>query len=82
MGSGTSLCGIVAALCGANVTLTDAEEYSECLENCHRSCLANDLSSVNVIGLTWGQFSPEVFKLSPVDFLLGSDCFYDPKGNV
>ena len=81
LGAGTSLPGVVAALCGANVTLTDAEEFPACLENCHRSCQANNLASVHVTGITWGQFPPSIFKLPMAHFILGSDCFYDIKGS-
>ena len=34
------------------------------------------------MGITWGQFTPNLFKLPKVDIILGSDCFYDTKGTV
>ena len=71
---------MLAARLGAHVTLSDACHLPHCLENCHRSCQANGLMSVEVIGLTWGQFSPEMLQLGLVDVILGSDCFYDGKG--
>ncbi|KAJ7372631.1 Methyltransferase-like protein 23 [Desmophyllum pertusum] len=79
IGAGTALPGLVASLCGANVTLTDKEEFPECLENCRRSCCANGQDSVKVVGITWGQFSPNLLKLTKADIILGSDCFYDTK---
>ncbi|KAK3728599.1 hypothetical protein QZH41_011682 [Actinostola sp. cb2023] len=79
LGAGTALPGIVASLCGCNVILTDKEEYPECLANCLKSCHANQLFSVQVAGITWGQFSPNFFSLPDADIILGSDCFYDPK---
>ncbi|KAL9956610.1 hypothetical protein ACROYT_G038109 [Oculina patagonica] len=79
IGAGTALPGLVASLCGAHVTLTDKEEYPECLENCRRSCHANGQDSVKVVGITWGQFTPNLFKLDKADIILGSDCFYDSK---
>ncbi|KFW84264.1 Methyltransferase-like 23, partial [Manacus vitellinus] len=44
-----------------------------------RSCLSNHLPHVPVIGLTWGRVSPELLALAPVDVILGSDVFFDPK---
>ena len=82
IGAGTSLPGVVASLCGADVILTDKEEYPECLENCQRSCDANGQKSVKVIGITWGQFTPNIFKLPKADIIIGSDCFYDTKGTL
>lgn len=61
--------------------MTDKEDYPECLENCKKSCYANSLSSVDVVGITWGEFSPNLLKLPKADVILGSDCFYDPEGN-
>lgn len=77
LGAGVSLPGVLAAACGACVTLTDAPS---CLESCRRSCRANGLQQVAVVGLTWGEVSPElVALLAPrVDVILGSDVFYDP----
>ncbi|XP_035690905.1 methyltransferase-like protein 23 [Branchiostoma floridae] len=79
LGAGTSLPGILAAKCGAIVTLTDSCHLPRCLENCRRSCEVNDMSGVKVLGVTWGQVSPAMLTLPPVDIILGSDCFYDPK---
>ncbi len=33
---------------------------------------------MNIIGLTWGTFEPQLLKLEPVDLIISSDCFYDP----
>ncbi|NXN12569.1 MET23 protein, partial [Indicator maculatus] len=79
IGAGVSLPGVLAAKCGADVTLSDSEELPQCLQNCRRSCLLNHLPHVPVIGLTWGQLSPELLALPPVDIILGSDVFFDPK---
>ena len=81
IGAGTALPGLVASLCGAHVTLTDKEEYPECLDNCRQSCHANGHDFVKVVGITWGQFTPNLFRLGKADIILGSDCFYDTKGN-
>ncbi|NWU77066.1 MET23 protein, partial [Onychorhynchus coronatus] len=79
IGAGVSLPGVVAARCGAQVTLSDSEELPRCLQSCRRSCLRNRLPHVPVIGLTWGRVSPELLCLAPVDIILGSDVFFDPK---
>ena len=44
LGAGTALPGIVAAKVGANVTLSDAEFHTNCLENSLESCKQNDVS--------------------------------------
>lgn len=76
LGAGVSLPGVLAATCGASVTLTD---LPACLESCRRSCRANGLQQVAVMGLTWGEVSPDLVALQ-VDVILGSDVFYDPPG--
>lgn len=80
LGSGTSLPGILAVKCGGNVTLSDSEDLPYCLENCRKSCQANGLLDIPVIGITWGRFNEALLDLPPVDIILGSDCFYDSKG--
>ncbi|XP_030646772.1 histone-arginine methyltransferase METTL23 [Chanos chanos] len=79
IGAGVSLPGIVAAKCGAKVFLSDSAELPLCLDNCRRSCEANGLHSVPVVGLTWGEVSPDLLLLPPVDIILGSDVFYEPE---
>uniref|UniRef100_A0A8B9VXK1 Methyltransferase like 23 n=1 Tax=Anas zonorhyncha TaxID=75864 RepID=A0A8B9VXK1_9AVES len=79
LGAGVSLPGIVAAKCGAEVLLSDSEELPQCLENCRRSCLMNALPHVPILGITWGRMSPQLLSLPPVDVILGSDVFFDPK---
>jgi hypothetical protein len=80
LGAGTALPGVLAALCGAQVTLSDSAILPHCLEQCRRTCEANNLlDSVKIIGLTWGLFLSNLTKLKDqVDLILGSDCFYDP----
>ncbi|XP_041362862.1 methyltransferase-like protein 23 [Gigantopelta aegis] len=79
LGAGTSLPGTVAAKCGAKVTLSDASRYPDCLQNCRKSCQMNGLADVNIVGLTWGEFTPTLLELPPLDIILGSDCFFDTK---
>ncbi|NXY82460.1 MET23 protein, partial [Alcedo cyanopectus] len=79
VGAGVSLPGVLAAKCGARVVLSDSEELPGCLRNCRRSCLLNHLPHLPVLGLTWGRVSPELLSLAPIDIILGSDVFFDPK---
>ncbi|XP_061867119.1 histone-arginine methyltransferase METTL23 isoform X2 [Colius striatus] len=79
VGAGVSLPGVLAARCGAAVILSDSEELPQCLQMCRRSCLMNGLPHVPVLGLTWGRISPELLSLTPIDVILGSDVFFDPK---
>lgn len=80
LGAGVSLPGVVAARCGSKVILSDHAEAPSCLENCRRSCQANGVQDVVVLGLTWGDLSPDVIQLPKLDLILGSDVFYDPEG--
>ncbi|MEE6506850.1 hypothetical protein FKM82_007877 [Ascaphus truei] len=79
LGAGVSLPGVTAAKCGADVILSDSAETPQCLENCRRSCAANNIVGVPVIGLTWGQISPDLLDLPPIDIIVGSDVFYEPE---
>lgn len=80
LGAGTALPGILAAKCGAYVTLSDNELLPKSLEQIAEICNLNGLTSsqYQVIGLTWGLFLSSVFKLGSVDLIIGSDCFYEP----
>ncbi|XP_040918362.1 methyltransferase-like protein 23 [Toxotes jaculatrix] len=79
LGAGVSLPGVVAAKCGAKVILSDSAKTPQCLENCRHSCEANGLRDVVVLGLTWGEVSPDLVLLPKLDFILGSDVFYEPQ---
>lgn len=71
---------MVAARCGAKVILSDLTEAPLCLENCRRSCQANGVQDMVILGLTWGDLSPDLILLPKLDLILGSDVFYDPEG--
>ncbi|XP_055753691.1 histone-arginine methyltransferase METTL23-like isoform X1 [Salvelinus fontinalis] len=79
LGAGVSLPGVVAAKCGAQVILSDSAELPLCLENCRRTCEVNELPNVLVVGITWGEVSPDLLLLPPLDIILGSDVFYEPE---
>ncbi|XP_021413971.1 methyltransferase-like protein 23 isoform X1 [Oncorhynchus mykiss] len=79
LGAGVSLPGVVAAKCGAQVILSDSAELPLCLENCRRTCEVNELPNVLVVGITWGEVSPDLLLLPPLDIILGSDVFYEPQ---
>ncbi|NWR47361.1 MET23 protein, partial [Regulus satrapa] len=79
IGAGVALPGVVAARCGARVILSDSEELPRCLQSCRSSCRSNRLPRVPVLGLTWGRVAPQLLALAPIDIILGSDVFFDPK---
>ncbi|XP_060921450.1 methyltransferase-like protein 23 [Labrus mixtus] len=79
LGAGVSLPGVLAAKCGAKVILSDNAQTPLCLENCRQSCEANSLQDVEVLGLTWGEVSPDLVLLPKLDVILGSDVFYEPQ---
>lgn len=62
------------------MTLSDAEIYKNCLENCRVNCKENGIKDINIIPITWGLINDEILNLSKVDIILASDCFYDSKG--
>ena len=80
LGAGTALPGILAAKCGAAVTLTDSACLPKSLQHVRHCCEVNGLlpNQVRVLGLTWGLFLGNIFTLGPIDLILGSDCFYEP----
>lgn len=79
IGAGTSLPGIIAAKCGAEVILSDSSELPHCLEICWQSCRMNNLPKVHVVGLTWGHVSQDLLALPPQDIILASDVFFEPE---
>lgn len=96
LGAGTAVPGLVAAKCGAHVTLSDREDTPRLLDNLKKSCDLNGLTiddqkggptsfnkainGVRIMAISWGVFSPDFLKLEPQDVILASDCFYDTKG--
>ncbi|XP_023019352.1 histone-arginine methyltransferase METTL23 [Leptinotarsa decemlineata] len=81
LGCGTALPGIVAAKCGAKVVLSESATLPKSLAHTRRSCQLNNLvlnQHVKVIGLTWGLFLNDLDSIGPLDFILGSDCFFEP----
>lgn len=79
LSAGTALPGIVAAKCGAHVTLSDHISSPHCIDRCRQSAEINTLPDVAVIGITWGRVSQVLCDLQPLDVILASDCFYDTK---
>lgn len=73
--------GILAAKCGAHVTLSDSSTLPKTLENIRRCCALNNLEpgrDVQVIGLSWGLLPHSIDTIGPLDYIIASDCFYDP----
>lgn len=81
IGCGTALPGILAAKFGAKVILSDSCTLANALKHVHRCCIANNLEvgkDIEIIGLTWGVLLKSVFNIGPLDYIIASDCFYDP----
>lgn len=81
IGSGTALPGILAAKCGAQVILSDSCTQPKTLNHIRRCCALNNLQpgkDIEIIGVSWGLLLNNVFNLGPIDYVIGSDCFYDP----
>lgn len=74
LGAGVGLPGLLAAKLGAYVTLSDACDQTQVLENLTRACQLNNVSC-NVVGLTWGAESDILD--SEFDLILGADVLYD-----
>ncbi|KAE8580171.1 hypothetical protein XENTR_v10024339 [Xenopus tropicalis] len=74
LGAGTGLVGIVAALLGAQVTITDRDLAMEFLRMNVRDNIPKDsLHRVSVRALNWGKSLEE---FSTYDFILGADIIY------
>ena len=83
LGSGTALPGLLCAKMGAKkVWLSDESSQKNILSNCSEAVKMNNLeSNVSVIGLTWGDYTKNLiqFRNHDLDFVIGSDLFFDPK---
>lgn len=85
LGSGTALPGLLCAKFGAKkVFLTDDFWQENTLKNIDEAVKINDLTDTNhvqVHGLTWGEYTKELFDIcdSKLDYIIGSDLFYDPQ---
>ncbi|KAG7301178.1 hypothetical protein JYU34_014026 [Plutella xylostella] len=81
LGCGTALPGLLAARCGARVTLSDSVALPRSLRHLHECCAANGLTpgrDLQVLGLAWGLYLADTHSLRPLDLILASDCFYEP----
>ena len=88
LGSGTALPGLLCAKFGADqVFLTDDAWQINTLKNIHEAVKINKFQpdeaadKVQVLGLTWGDYTEELFDISEskLDFIIGSDLFFDPE---
>ncbi|KAG9348707.1 hypothetical protein JZ751_029024 [Albula glossodonta] len=76
LGAGTGLVGIVAALLGANVTITDREPAMELLRaNVRDNVSPEQQGAVTVSELTWGE-GLERYPKGGYDIILGADIVY------
>jgi len=85
LGSGTSLPGLLCAKFGASkVYLSDDSWQPNTLKNINEAVKINGLAEqpdrVQVKGLSWGDYTEELFDISQakLDFVIGSDLFFDP----
>ena len=80
LGCGTALPGIIAARAGANVVLTDSILLPRILKCAEKNVELNSVGNcTKVAGLSWGIISPTLKTIgTPLDYILGADCFYDP----
>ena len=82
LGSGTALPGLLTAKIGADqVTLSDDAWQVNTIKNILEAVKINHLQEpkVQVKGLTWGDYTEELFELTNLDFIIGSDLFFDPE---
>lgn len=85
LGSGTALPGLLCAKFGADkVYLTDDAWQENTLKNIREAVKINnfqDDTKVQVEGLTWGDYTEELFEIAnaQLDFIIGSDLFFDPE---
>ncbi|XP_058473351.1 protein N-lysine methyltransferase METTL21A [Solea solea] len=76
LGAGTGLVGIVAALLGAKVTITDREAALDFLSaNVKANLPADSQESVTVSELTWGE-KLDLYPAGGFDLVLGADIVY------
>ena len=82
LGSGTALPGLLTAKIGADqVTLSDDAWQVNTIKNILEAVKINNLQEpkIQVKGLTWGDYTEELFELTNLDFIIGSDLFFDPE---
>jgi len=80
LGAGTALPGILLAKIGCNVILSDSVTSPTCVNNCREAVKLNNLEkNVDVIPLSWGLITSKLLGLkNKLDFVIGSDLFFDP----
>lgn len=84
IGCGVALPGLVAAMVGARVTMTDAEAHANVLEAARAAAKANRVDAC-VEALTWGDTGEAALRLresAPWRWLLAADVLYDEAGET
>lgn len=66
--------------CGGSKVWGTSDLVRQCRTSCLENCEVNELPNVLVVGITWGEVSPDLLLLPPLDIILGSDVFYEPQG--
>ncbi|KAK8803723.1 hypothetical protein WA158_001417 [Blastocystis sp. Blastoise] len=80
LGCGPGLSGIVAAKVGARVYLTDKDNPETLLKTCEMNCIINNIyESCSIFSLNWGHFASNMCQIPALDWIIGSDIFYDSK---
>lgn len=75
LGSGTGICGIIAAKVGCSrVYLTDKFDSQQSIDLCAENLQLNNVQA-DLLAFDWGRIDESI--LPKVDCLIGSDCFYD-----
>eukprot|EP00002_Diphylleia_rotans_P018700 TRINITY_DN3616_c0_g1_i3.p1 TRINITY_DN3616_c0_g1~~TRINITY_DN3616_c0_g1_i3.p1 ORF type:complete len:206 (+),score=23.47 TRINITY_DN3616_c0_g1_i3:265-882(+) len=79
MGCGTGLCGIVAAMLGADcVYMTDKDHPTHLLDRAKDNIARNMLQEkCHVFPCNWGQFNSKLAAITNIDLILGADVFFD-----
>ena len=76
LGSGTALPGLLAAKIGSRqVVLSDDAWQLNTIKNIEEAVKINNLEQpkVEVKGLTWGDYTEELFELLDLDFIIGKE---------
>ncbi|KAJ9067242.1 Methyltransferase-like protein 23 [Entomophthora muscae] len=80
LGAGCGLAGLVCAKLGASSILTDHPNNTLVLANCIKNVNVNQLEACcQVKSLAWGRFTKDILELPKIDYIIGSDTFYDRK---
>ena len=75
LGAGTGICGIVAGKIGANVLISEMSSNKSALDVIRTNLSTNNVTA-DILPLEWGVLE-DLFHMPKLDFIIGSDVFYD-----